>query len=397
MIVSPGFHRHGGMEKANLALAEHLLERGTPVHLVGHSVDPGLAAHPAARAHVVPRPAASFLLGERSLDRRGRAVARAVTGADPRARVVVNGGNCGWHDVNWVHYVHHAWASPDRGAPLWFRAKNRVLGAVARRQERDRVPAARVVLANSELTRRQLIDLLGVEPGRVHNVYLGSDPAWGLPSARERADARAWLGAPADRPLVAFVGALGYDARKGFDTLLAAWKLLCADPAWDADLVAAGGGRGIRRWEAEVERLGLGGRVRLLGFTHRVPELLAAADLLVSPVRYEAYGLNVQEALCRGLPVVVSGRAGIAERFGDDLAEMILPDPEDAAGLAARLRRWRAAGDGWRRSVQPLGATLRAHTWREMARELVDRVEGPGGPAAPADDRRNPKTVLQPR
>ncbi len=397
VIVAPGFHRQGGMEKANLALAEYLLERGSPVHLVGHSVDPELAAHPCARAHVVPRPAASFLLGERSIDRRGRAVARVVTAADPRARVVVNGGNCGWYDVNWVHYVHHAWGGADAGAPLWFRAKNRVLGAVARRQERDRVPAARVVVSNSRLTGRHLVEHLRVDPARVHDVYLGSDPAWGVASDEERAAARAWLGVAAGRPLVAFVGALGHDARKGFDTLLDAWTRLCRDPSWDADLVAAGGGRGIERWRGEVERLGLAGRVRLLGFTDRVPELLAAADLLVSPVRYEAYGLNVQEALCRGLPVVVSGRAGIAERFEADLADMVLPDPEDAAELARRLARWRAAGEEWKRRVQPLGALLRRRTWREMAHEIVERVESAGGRATPPAGPPQPHPELQPR
>ena len=28
---------------------------------------------------------------------------------DPLARVVVNGGNCAWPDINWVHAVHAAW------------------------------------------------------------------------------------------------------------------------------------------------------------------------------------------------------------------------------------------------------------------------------------------------
>ncbi|HLL48166.1 MAG TPA: glycosyltransferase, partial [Longimicrobiaceae bacterium] len=132
-------------------------------------------------------------------------------------------------------------------------------------------------------------------------------------------------------------------------------------------------------------------------FTDRVPELLAAADLLVSPVRYEAYGLNVQEALCRGLPVVVSGRAGIAERFEADLADMVLPDPEDAAELARRLARWRAAGEEWKRRVQPLGAVLRRRTWREMAHEIVERVESAGGRASPPAGPPQAHPELQPR
>ncbi len=381
VIVSPGFHRHGGMEKANLALAEFLLERGTPVHLVGHSVDPELAARPGARAHVVARAPAALLPGDRAIDRRGRAVAREATAAHPGTRVVVNGGNCGWRDVNWVHYVHHAWTPADAGAPLPFRLRNRLLAAAARRDERERIPGARLVLANSELTRRHLVDRLGVEPARVRTAYLGAEGGWGPPSAEERAAARAWLGVPEGRPLVVFVGALGHDARKGFDTLLAAWRRLCARPEWDGLLVAAGGGRGLGRWEAEVARSGLGGSVRMLGFTRRVADLLAAADLLASPTRYEPYGLNVQEALCRGVPAVVSARAGIAERYTADLAGLVLPDPEDDAELAERLLRWRGEMDAWRALVRPLGERLRAHGWREMAREIVELVESGTEPA----------------
>src|SRR5439155_23287117 len=122
----------------------------------------------------------------------------------------------------------------------------------------------------------------------------------------------------------------------------------CADSAWDADLVMAGGGRAADDVAASVGREGLGDRVRLVGFTDRVFDLLAAADVLVSPVRYEPYGLNVQEAICRGVPSLVSAVAGVAEEYPADLGEMLLPDADDAEDLAARLRRWRADIAGWR-------------------------------------------------
>src|SRR5439155_10281658 len=122
----------------------------------------------------------------------------------------------------------------------------------------------------------------------------------------------------------------------------------CADSAWDADLVMAGGGRAADDVAASVGREGLGDRVRLVGFTDRVFDLLAAADLLVSPVRYEPYGLNVQEAVCRGVPAVVSRVAGVAEQYTPDLADAVLADPDDPGELADRLRRWRADVPGWR-------------------------------------------------
>src|SRR5271157_4404392 len=68
LLVSGGFHRRGGMDKANLALAEYLAGRGTRVHVVCHSVDAELAEHPKVTVHMVPRPASSFFLGSPLLD-----------------------------------------------------------------------------------------------------------------------------------------------------------------------------------------------------------------------------------------------------------------------------------------------------------------------------------------
>jgi hypothetical protein len=106
--------------------------------------------------------------------------------------------------------------------------------------------------------------------------------------------------------------------------------------------------------------------------------------VLVSPVRYEPYGLNVQEAVCRGVPALVSARAGVVEQFPPDLADMVLPDPDDARDLGARLRRWRADADGWRRRFAPLGAALRARGWDAMAAEIVELAEADARPPAGA-------------
>ena len=54
-----------------------------------------------------------------------------------------------------------------------------------------------------------------------------------------------------------------------------------------------------------------------------VPNLLRAADCLVAPTRYEAYGLGVHEALCCGLPGIVSADAGVAERYSPELQRFV--------------------------------------------------------------------------
>lgn len=378
VIVAGGFHARGGMDKANAALAARLLARGHTVHMIAHAVSEELAAHARAEVLIVPRPAGSTLAGEGLLAREGRRRARALAAASggARPRVVVNGGNCLWADANWVHSVHHAWPPRDEGAPLWFRAKNRLTNALARRRERRAVRAARVVVCNSERTRRDVIAHLGVAPDRVRVVALGTDASCARASDEERREARARLGVgQRGAPVVAFVGALGHDHNKGFDTLWRAWQALSARGGWDAELLVAGGGRGVGAWRERVGRSRAGERVRLIGFTERVEEVYAAADLLVSPVRYEAYGLNVHEAVCRGAAALVSARAGVAEVFTDDLSGMLLPDPEDSGDLAARLLKWRSDAEGWRRRFAPLAARLAARTWEDVAADFIAEVE----------------------
>ena len=140
-------------------------------------------------------------------------------------------------------------------------------------------------------------------------------------------------------------------------------------------LIVAGGGQAVDGWRAQISRAGLSDRIRLLGFFDRIKELLAAADLLVSPVRYEAYGLNVQEAICRGIPALVSGRAGIAERYTPELSEMILPDPGDENDLVDKLQRWRTEVNNWKQRFFPFAETLRHHTWHRMAHQIVTLAE----------------------
>ena len=115
--------------------------------------------------------------------------------------------------------------------------------------------------------------------------------------------------------------------------------------------------------------------MRLLGHSDRIPDLLAAADLLVSPSRYDAFGLNVQEALCRGVPAITTSQAGVSELYPPELAALVLPDPGDAEDLADRIRECLSHRDRLRPAIERLSATLRAYTWDHMAQRMVMEIE----------------------
>lgn len=373
VLIAGGFHDDGGMDQLNAGLARYLLSRDTPVHLVAYRVSEELARAGGARVELMRKTAGSFFLGQRQLERRGRAIAAAVIARRATARVLVNGTNCAWGDINWVHFIHHAWPPRAEGPP-WLRLKNRLEARTALRRERQVLLAARLLIANSEGTRRGLIEKFGVPEERIVRIYPGCSKLQSVPAER-RAELRRAAGIGPAVPVVSFVGALGYDSRKGFDTLWSAWRQLCARSDWEAQLIVAGGGRALGEWKRKVDRAGLGGRVLMPGFVERIGDLLAISDLMVSPVRYEPYGMNVHEAISAGVPAMVSAGAGIAELYPSDLHDMLLEAPEDANALAARLLRWSVVRDETKRRFESFGRTLKERTVERMASELVDAVE----------------------
>ncbi len=365
-IVSGDFVRTGGMDMPNFAVAEHLADCGVSVQLVAFRVAKELVARSNVRWHKVPKPLRSYTLGLPLLDFAGRNVAKKCL--ERGGRVIVNGGNCQVGDVNWVHYVHAAYVALPSSSRL-RRAQHLVTHRLNLIQERSALLKARTIIVNSERTRRDLTERLRVDDLRIRTVYYGIDAErFFPPCAERRRRLRQQLGYP-DGPQVAFVGALG-DRRKGFDTLFSAWCILCRDRGWDCDLVVVGRGAELPLWQRRAHDAGIQARIRFFGFRNDVPDVLAACDALVAPTRYEAYGLGVQEALCTGLPSIVSASAGVAERYPSALQELLLDDPDDAVRLVASLRNWRRHHERLLGAVGDLSAKLRRRTWQVMAEDV---------------------------
>jgi glycosyltransferase involved in cell wall biosynthesis len=374
VLIAGGFHDDGGMDQLNAGLARYLLSRGTPVHLIAYRVNDELAKTPGAQVHVVKKIAGSFFLGQKRLDRRGRAIAKWVDSQDAAARVLVNGANCAWPDINWVHFVHHSWAPRRREGPRWLQLKNWLEGSTMLDRERKVLGRARLLIANSERTRRDLVERVGLPAERIVRIYPGSSKIQAV-SGERKLEIRRMLGIASATPVVIFVGALGHDSRKGFDTLWAAWQRLCMRSDWGARLIVAGEGRALESWRRRVCDAGLGDRVLMAGFTKRIADLLAISDLMVSPARYEPYGMNVHEAVSAGVPAMISAAAGIAELYPSELRDMLLDSPQDANDLVERLLRWSAVGGETKRRFEKFTTTLRERTVEQMAGELVEAIE----------------------
>ena len=369
LLVAGDFMPVGGMDRANLALARYLAnDPGVELHLVAHRAWHGLLEHGRVHLHRAWRPFDSHVLGAPLMARLGSRWARRL--ARDGVRVVVNGGNCPAGDVSWVHYVHAAYSPASRAGSMQ-RVKDRLRHRRDVVNERRTLTEARLVVCNSERTRRDVIERLRVPSNRTQVVYYGIDSVrFGGVTRSERDAARAELGVDGRGPAAVFIGALG-DRRKGFDVLFEAWTRLRRQPSWDVDLLVVGSGAELPAWRRQAADAELGERVRFLGARADVDRVLAASDVLVHPARYEAYGLGVHEAICREVPAIVSADAGVAERYPADLRDLLIADPDDVDELVGRLRDWRATLEAYRAKVAPFAAGLRQRSWDDMARDLI--------------------------
>lgn len=198
------------------------------------------------------------------------------------------------------------------------------------------------------------------------------------PTTVDRATFRARFSIPADAPVVLFLGRVNY--KKGLPLLVEAIARTARD---DLHLVVAGSGDAdqLRQLEAAARRHGIVDRVRTTGWLDGDLRTAAycSADVFALLSDSENFGLAVVEALCTGLPALISDQVFIAgELAGAGAARVV---PRDAAAAAAALvdmladaAAARAMADRGRDYVrqhyEPRAVAVQLH-------DLVDRL-GPG-------------------
>lgn len=131
------------------------------------------------------------------------------------------------------------------------------------------------------------------------------------------------------------VGRLGY--QKNLGVLVDAFAQLAPRfPQWDLRIVGEGEGR--KALEAQVARLGLGGRIALPGATTDVDSEYVAAHLFCLPARWEGFPNALAEALAHGLPAVgFEGCAGVPDLILAGESGVLAKGNNDSATLATAL------------------------------------------------------------
>jgi alpha-1,3-rhamnosyl/mannosyltransferase len=219
--------------------------------------------------------------------------------------------------------------------------------------------AARRVLAVSERTKRDVVELARVPPERVDVAYNAADTAVFTPE-----------GAAADGDYVLAVGTL--EPRKNLERLIAAWGRL--PPALqDSHTLALVGPRG---WDdAPILSAARAAGAQLLGGVtdDELRALYAGAAAFVYPSLYEGFGLPVLEAMAAGAPVITSNVSSLPEVAGD---AALLVDPRDEAAIAEAIERVvtdPTLADDLRARGRPRAA---AFSWARTARETLAVLSG---------------------
>lgn len=199
------------------------------------------------------------------------------------------------------------------------------------RMTRRSVHRSTHVIAVSDFTRREVIELLGTPPHRVTAIPNGCDPAF---TPLGKLEVETWRKKHDLPPLfLLFVGTL--EPRKNLTGLIEAYARFRKSQDVPLLVVGAPGWRYTPIYDI-VRSLGLESHVRFEGFVSAadLPFYYAAATAFVYPSFYEGFGLPPLEAMAMGTPVITSNVSSLPQVVGD---AALLISPHSREELAAAM------------------------------------------------------------
>lgn len=230
------------------------------------------------------------------------------------------------------------------------------------------------VIAVSHATRRDVIDLLAVDPSNVTTVHNGVGEQF-RPLPRSQVEAFRREKNLSSRAVL-YLGTL--EPRKNIPTLLNAFAGVARQPEYADLTLLVGGSTGWYYDEifATAERLGLTGphtaeRVRFLG---RVPDSelplwYNIAAVFAYPSLYEGFGLPPLEAMACGAPVLASNTSSMPEVVGQS---GLLLDPDDPAEWAAAMRGILSNPDLAARLAESGQEQAKTFSWERTAQQTTE-------------------------
>jgi glycosyltransferase involved in cell wall biosynthesis len=265
-----------------------------------------------------------------------------------------------------VHHVHrelYLEEFPRFGLPLFWLLERLPLRLLYRRTPFLTISNS----ARDDLARE------GIPPENVTVEYLGVDPGKFRPATR------------APEPHLIFVGRL--KAYKNVETL---FDVLEALPGAILDVVGEGDHR--PDLEAEIERRGLGERVRMHGYVddETKAELYGRAWVNLTASQSEGWSLTVMEAALCGTPSVALAVGGLAESVVDGETGYLAGD---VAQMTARVQELVADAGLRDRFGAAAEARARTFTWDRSAQAFLEVLRRVAGRAPRVDSHQEPVSM----
>jgi glycosyltransferase involved in cell wall biosynthesis len=246
------------------------------------------------------------------------------------------------HDVAWLRVQAHA-----RPYARYYFGRFSI----------DRYRAAAAIAVDSHFSRNELLEVMpDLDPAHVRVVYPGVSRDY-CELQRTRSDGRTILA----------IGTV--ERRKNLEVLIEALRFLD-----DARLISVGP---YTTYQDECEGLatsyGVRDRVQFRGYVAReeLLELCQSAAVIAMPSLYEGFGYAAAQALCAGVPAVVSDQASLPEIVGDGARVVDVANiPDWVEALEAAL-----SGSDDARAASGRAAAIERFAWTKSARDMRDAYE----------------------
>jgi glycosyltransferase involved in cell wall biosynthesis len=226
--------------------------------------------------------------------------------------------------------------------------------------------AAEVLFANSEFTRRELVDVVGCDPARIHVTHLGVRPQF-LSIPRET---------PARIERLLFFGRLVREKGIG-DALAALGALARQGRSFTLRVIGSGNAEHVRHL---VREHGLADKVELLPHQDDagLARELARAQLAVLPSHSESFGLSIAEAQAAGLPVVAYAAGSVPEVVADGQTAWLAPLGDIAALTSALTSALDSPAECHARGLAGRERVARLFRWDKTAERVLAGLQNLG-------------------